>query len=112
MWAEVGGRQPKGQMKIRGETEHEGTLAGTRNCTKASLSVGAVSSATSSVQTEGDLTPVGRFDSVQAVPCSKGLTAHSQSFIFSTARIQFGIYYLGQEKALEQVFVSVFLFKK
>lgn len=61
---EVGGRgcQPKGQMKIRGETVHEGTPAGTRNCTKASLSRGAVSSATSSAaQTGGDLTPVGRF---------------------------------------------------
>lgn len=33
-----GSRQPKGQMKIRGETVHEGTPAGTRNCTKASLS--------------------------------------------------------------------------
>lgn len=68
MWAEVGGRQPKGQTKIRGETVHEGTLAGTRNCTKASLSAGVVSSATSSTQTGGDLTPVGRFDSVQAAP--------------------------------------------
>lgn len=53
-------------MKIRRETVHEGTPAGTRNYTKASLSREPWALHTLSLCTWGDMTPVGDSGQLQA----------------------------------------------